>query len=132
MPLERHPFDQYTFENGETLRLTNNGILVKMDPVPGEKGKIHFPEGAMDHVNMTGTILAFGYIKERPLPDTTKTKPIKPFPIPDLEVGEKVCFVRFLRLQDSNKKFREMFDDNIITIKPEDILFVFSGKLRLG
>jgi hypothetical protein len=137
--MERHPFDRYTFESGETLRLINEGILVKMDPDREDtcSGLIHYPDGAMEHIYSTGTILAYGYIKEIKLPadpgDTkVVTRPVKPFPIPDIEVGMKCCFIRFRKLQDSNKLLRQLFGDNIIALKPEDLLFVFTGDIELG
>lgn len=123
----RHPADSYTFEDGQTIRLLNEQILVRFDPIEEKTaGGIIKPEGACDHVYQTGTILAFGWMKDRPLPDTTKRKLLpKPIPIPDLEVGLKCCFIRFHRVSHSNQNFRGMFGDDMILLKPEDVLFLF-------
>jgi co-chaperonin GroES (HSP10) len=131
----RHPADTHTFKDGRTLRLIGDRVLVKTDPDQTEtsSGLIEFPGGSMEHAYSTGTILAFGWIKEKKLPGTTRTKPLEePTPIPELEVGQKCCFIRFLKLQDSNKQLRERFEDDIVALKPEDLLFLYTGDIQLN
>jgi co-chaperonin GroES (HSP10) len=131
----RHAADTHTFKDGRTLRLIGERILVRTDPDSEESttGLIEFPGGSMEHVYSTGTVLAFGWLKEKKLPDTTKTKTLEnPIPIPELEVGQKCCFIRFLKVQDSNKQLRQRFEDDVVALKPEDILFLFTGNIQLG
>jgi co-chaperonin GroES (HSP10) len=131
----RHPADTYKFKNGSSMRLLRNDVLVQIDAAEerSASGLVHFPEGAMEHVYATGKILAFGWIKEIKRPNTTKTRLLlKPIPIPGLEIGQKCCFTRFLKEQHSNKHLREKFEDNIISLKTEDILFVYTGEIELG
>lgn len=108
--------DTYTTKNGEKIRLINNSILVKPDPTPDRKGLIHFPDGSMEHVLNTGEVVAVGY---------EETKKGRRYPIPDLEPGEKVVFVRFLAEQDSNKQVRRMMDGTV-RIRPSDVLLVYT------
>lgn len=128
MSLRRHPADTYEFEDGRKIRLINERLLVKMDEESDttESGLLFKPDNAHEHAYATGEILAFGYVHERKLKGTSKTKRVKePYPIPDIEVGLKCCFVKFRKLQDSNIKVQQSFGDGILILKPEDLLFVF-------
>jgi len=123
----RHPADTFEFKDGTKLRLMNESVLVKMDPEAEEtSGGILKPDGAVEHIYMTGTILAFGWVLEKKLEGTSKTKSLeKPYPVPNIEPGLKCCFIRYRRWQDTNKQLRHMFGDDIISLKPEDMIFVF-------
>lgn len=128
MSLRRHAADSYEFEDGRKLRFVNERILVQMDEESETigSGLLIKPDNAHEHVYATGEILAFGYVKEKKLEGTSKTKTVKePYPIPDIEVGLKCCFIKFRKLQDSNIKVQESFGDGIVILKPEDLLFVF-------
>ena len=131
--VRRHPADSHTFKDGRKIILRNQTVLVKMDPdEEATAGGIIKPQGATDHIFMTGTVLAFGWILERKLPGTSKTKPLKePYPVPELEAGIKCCFIRYRRWQDTNKQLRMMFDDDVIALEPEDLLFVFPAGMDI-
>lgn len=126
--MNRHPGDTYVGDDGRTLRLINERLVVRMDPekeTVGSSGLLVAPPNAHEHIYATGEILAFGYVTEKKLADTTKTKKVEPHPIPDLEVGLKCSFIKFRKLQDSNLKVQEMYGDGVILLKTEDILFVY-------
>lgn len=121
----RHPNDTYTHTDGRRIRAMKDAILVKPDPPPthSASGLIEYAPSAMEHVMNTGTIVAFGF--------TRVGKKQFELPIPDIEVGEKVVFVRFLAEQESNKQVRKMFDTDdgtgIIRIQPKDVLLVYTA-----
>lgn len=124
--MTRHPHDNYSFEDGRSIRFINERVLVKMDEEPETTaGGLVVPGNAHEHAYATGTILAFGYVTELKREGTTKTKKIKPYPIADIEVGMKCCFIKFRKLQDSNIVFQASFGDGFIILKPEDFLFVY-------
>jgi len=108
----------YTLEDGVQIRMLGDAILVRPDD-PADRsasGLVLYPNGAMEHVMATGTILAFGSISPKKGPRT---------PIPGLEVGLKVCYVRFLAEQESNKQIRVRYK-GAIRIKQSDILLVYT------
>ncbi len=110
----------FCFENQDTvLRLIGSDVLVELDPSQdrSQSGLIHFPDGAMEHVNQSGTIRAFG---------TRQLKNGDRIPIPDLEVGLKCVFVRFRKEQHTNLQIRKLFGDNFVLLKPEDLFFVYT------
>lgn len=117
-----HPYDTYRFEDGQSITVLGNNILVRMDPVETRRGLIHFADGAMDHVNRTGTVLAFG---TREI--TKGPRRGEKIPIPEIEVGMKVLFIRFLAEQESNKYIRHVFGNDIIRVKPSDIQLAYSA-----
>ena len=125
--MKRHPSDTHVFPDGKAFRLINERILVQMDEESDKVGEglLYKPENAHEHAYGTGTILAFGYVTERKLPDTTKTKAVEPFPIPDIEVGLKGLFIKFRKLQDSNKVMQEIYGDGVILLKPDDLIVVY-------
>ncbi len=104
------PHHTYTFEDGTRLRVLGDAILVKPDPVQthSASGLIEFADGAMEHTLLTGTILAFGMHK---LKNGTRIPLNKAHP--DLAVGRKLVFVRFLKEQHTNKTWAEMFEGAI-------------------
>lgn len=111
--------DTHTFENGKSLRIIGDGILIQPDKPPdvSKTGLIHFPDGAMEHTLNTGTILAYGKIKPR--------KRVKALPIPDLEKGLGVVYVRFVDEQHSNQQIRKTFD-GAVRIKSTDVLMLYT------
>lgn len=117
--------DTYVTKKGVRVRLINNDVLVKTDPLPemSASGLILYPNGAMEHVANTGTIVAFGYERF----ETTEGKYVCR-PIPELEVGLKCLFVRFLAEQHSNIQVRARIEEGLIRLKPSDIMLVFSEK----
>lgn len=113
--------DSYTTKSGNTLRVINDNILVAVDPLPemSASGLVLYPNGSMEHVHNTGTVVAFGYTWIE-----TADGP-KRIPLPELEVGMRVVFIRFLAEQDSNKQVRLIAEEDVIRIKPNDILLTF-------
>lgn len=113
--------DSYTTKSGNTLRVINDNILIKVDPAPEKSasGLILFPNGSMEHALNTGTVVAFGYswIKTSDGP--------KRIPLPDLEIGMRVVFIRFLAEQDSNKQVQAIIEKDLIRIKTNDIMLAF-------
>lgn len=115
--------NEYMTKNGK-LRLINHRVLVKTDPAQdrSSSGLIHFPDGAMEHTLKTGTIVAFGFMREG-----FEQKPVtKNVPIPGLEVGMKCAFVRFLEKHHSNVQLQEMLDEDLMIVQPSDLLLVFT------
>lgn len=117
-----HPHDTHVLPDGTKIRVMNANILVKKDPPPEKDngGLIIFANGAMSHVHGTGTIVATGFFTPKegdylPLTDVH----------PDLAVGNKIVFVRFLAEQHTNERVREMFGDDIIRLQPTDVLLVY-------
>lgn len=118
----RHPHDHYRFEaEDKTLRILGNDVLVELDPTQDRSasGLIYFPDGAMEHVNQTGTIRAFGY-------HTLKSG--GRIPIRDLAVGLKCVFVRFRKEQHTNLLVRQLFGERFILLKPSDLHFVYDAE----
>jgi co-chaperonin GroES (HSP10) len=110
--------DVHVFEDGTRLRVVGDSILVNPD-IPADRtasGLILYPDGSMEHVLNTGTVLAFG---------TTRPKRKgQPVPIPGLEKGLKLAFVRFVAEQDSNKQLRIRYR-GVIRLKVSDVLVVY-------
>jgi co-chaperonin GroES (HSP10) len=110
--------DTYTTPEGTKIRILGNRLLVKIDEPPksSSSGLIVYPNGAMEHVNNTGTILAFGTI----------WKGAERIPIPGLEVGLKVVFVRFLAEQHTNKNIQHTLGAGMIQLAPSDIQLLYT------
>lgn len=117
-----HDHDSYTFDNGKSLRLLHGDVLVELDPTAdrSQSGLIHFPDGAMEHVNQTGTIRALGYHVSKKTGART--------PVLDEPLGTKCVFVRFRKDQHTNVQVRDLFDDNFILLKVADILVVYDAE----
>lgn len=116
-----HPHDSYTLPDGSVLRMMNSNILVRKDK-PAEispSGLVLYPNGAMEHVNNTGTILAFGYY------NTEDGKRVPLNEVYDIAVGLKCVFVRFLADQHTNEQIREQFGEDLIRLQPNDLQLVY-------
>jgi co-chaperonin GroES (HSP10) len=113
-----HPYDTYVTPEGKKIRILGNRLLVRIDK-PQEmtsSGLIIYASGAMEHVNNTATILAFGTIwngNER-------------IPIPGLEVGLKIMFVRFLAEQHTNQNIRHILGEDLIQLAPSDVQLLYT------
>lgn len=114
-----HPHDTYTAEDGKVIRMIGKNMLVKIDEPPKQtaSGLVLYASGAMENVNNTGTIVAFGY---------EFTEDGEKIPIRDINIGEKVLFVRFLAEQHTNEYIREMFGKDLIRLQPSDIQLIYS------
>jgi co-chaperonin GroES (HSP10) len=107
----------HELDDGTVLRVMGDGILVQPDEPPTEsKGGIQYPDGHMEHPLNTGTVLAYGYMRD-------KKGRHRPYPIPDLKVGDKVGFIRFLAKQNTNIQMSEVYD-GVIRLTPRDVIFV--------
>jgi len=119
-----HPHDSYTLPDGRVLRMMNSNILVRKDK-PAEasaSGLIHYPGNAMEHVNNTGTILAFGYY------NTEDGRRVPLSEIYGIAVGLKCVFVRFLADQHTNEQIREQFGEDLIRLQPNDLQLVYEAE----
>lgn len=108
----------YTTKNGQTIRLINNRVLVQLEK-PQEasaSGLVLYPNGSMENVNTFGRIMAYGFILPKEGPDSGKR-----LPIPGLEVGKRVVFIRFLANQHTNESIRALLGDDLVVIAPSDI-----------
>jgi co-chaperonin GroES (HSP10) len=112
-----HPQDTYVTPDGTKIRILGNRLLVQIDEPPSvsANGLILYPSGAMEHANNTGTILAFGTI----------WKGAERIPIPGLEVGQKIVFVRFLAEQHTNKNIRHTLGKDLIQLAPSDVQLMY-------
>lgn len=113
--------DTYEATNGKVVRLINDDILVRMDPLEEKtKGGLVIPETVGDRgdqgIMVTGTVLAYGYVE---------TKKAGKIPIPGVEIGQRVVFIRFYAEQHSNKQIQERIEEGVIRMKAADILFTY-------
>ncbi len=113
----------YTTADGRRLRVVGKNMLVKIDP-PQEvtRGGIVIPDSAHADIYATGTIVAVGTIPVTYKSESGKLLGWARVPIPDVEVGTRVLFIKFLGIQDSNKKVRELLGDDIFRITATDIV----------
>ncbi len=112
---------EHKFEDGVTVRLLGDSLLVQPDPpqTSTSSGLIHFADGSMEHVLLTGTILAMGY---KELEDGT-LMPLSEVD-PELKLGRKIVFVRFLKDQQTNLQWSELFD-GAIRLRLTDVMLAF-------
>lgn len=111
-----HPECEHRLEDGRVLRMLEKGILVREDPLPttSASGLVVLPEGSVETIHHTGTILAYGFM----------VGDGRAFPIPDIRKGLKCAYIRFLREQHTNQRWREMFD-GIFRIGVTDVELVW-------
>lgn len=117
--------NEYTTPDGTTIRLINDDVLIRIDPLKEQTaGGIIIPDTAGDRgdagILTTGTILAFGFVKI----GGKKGVEAQRVPLPDLAIGQKCVFVRFYAEQDSNKQIQYRVEENVIRMKPLDLLLV--------
>lgn len=111
---------EYQLKRGDVLRVLGNNLLIRPDPVLTQSaGGILFPEDAIEHVYNTGTVLATGFVLS-----------LAPYhtPVPGIKKGDRVFFVRFLAKQDSNIQLGARLGEDIIRIRPSDVLFMFDDE----
>lgn len=114
--------NEYKLPDGRVLRILNDDILVKMDPLrETTSGGIVIPDTVGDRgdagILATGTVLAYGFAH-------TKTRP-RP-PIGGLKAGDKIVFIRFLKEQETNKQLHTRFGDaDIFKLKESSIIVVY-------
>lgn len=123
---EENMTDTYVTKNGKTIRLINENILIRADPDEDRirNGTI-LPKGCYDNPYNTGVVLAVG--KKLVVHRDEKKKIIgtELIPLPGVQVGDGVFFIRFLDIQDSNKAFQDLYEPGVIRIKTSDIILLF-------
>lgn len=120
LPIRPEPMDTAVLPNGTRVRLVGNNLLVRPDPLPTEsKGGILYAVDAVEHVYNTGTVLAVGYVLAQ-APEKTV--------IPGIKKGDRVYFIRYLAKQDSNLQLANRLGDDVIRIRPADVMFMFDGE----
>lgn len=121
-----HDAQTHTFEDGTSLTLRGDNILVRADPPPTTAGNglIHLPGSAAEHPFNTGTILAFG---------TRELKDGRRVPLSeDIHIGDRCMFIRYLSEQETNKDIRATFGKDIFRLRIRDIIFCFEGPLTIA
>lgn len=116
---ERH--DVYVTPQGKSVTVLHSNILVRPDPLPERTstGLLHLPTNAMEDVNNTGTVVAYGHIWVG-----GEDEPQRRIPIPEIYIGMRVMFIRFLGEVHTTKSMQAAIDDNIIKMDVSDILLV--------
>lgn len=112
--------DVFTTASGTRVRLMGNNILVRPDkPSMETPGGIVIPDNVLPGLHITGEVLALGFI--------TSKKAAYKTPIPGLRVGDRVLFLRFHERLDLNDRMQRYVDEDLIRIRPSDILLVMDG-----
>lgn len=122
---KRLPHNEYVFADGRKIRLINEDVLVKVMPLREKtSGGIIVPKTVGDHgdsgIHAMGEVLAYGFTTYG---GRKLEHPLTRIPIPDLEVGGIVVFIKWLAEQESNKHIRTSFGDDIIRIKLPSVFF---------
>lgn len=117
--------DTFFASDGRKVRLINDDLLVKMDPLPEKSsGGIIIPttvgERGDDGIYSTGTVVAVGYMKTEDEEGVHRR-----FKIPDIDVGDKVLFIRFLAEQHSNKQIQSRIEEGLIRVKWFDVIVAY-------
>ena len=113
-------YDIAVLSSGLKVRAVGNNLLIRPDP-PQEvsKGGIIFPGEAVEHVYNTGTVVAVGHgLAQAPY----RTK------IPGIEKGDRVYYIKYLEKQHSNLHMLDRLGENIVRIRPADVLLVFGDE----
>jgi co-chaperonin GroES (HSP10) len=109
----------HTLPDGRRARVIGNNLLVRMGDQPKTtRGGIIIPDTSIGSMHVTGEVLAVGWV-------TTANEPID---IPGLEVGDHVLFVKLLDKTDTNPQIKRIFGDNVIRIRPSDVLLVLDAE----
>jgi co-chaperonin GroES (HSP10) len=112
--------DTYTTPEGEVVRVIGNNLLVRVEPDKKETtGGIIIPDNVLPSIHVVGEVLAIGYL--------TSKKAAAKTPIPDLKVGDRVAFVRFLEKTDANPQIKRAIGENVLRIRPADVLLVMDA-----
>lgn len=110
----------YESKSGKVI-LINEDVLVRRLPLRTQtESGILLPETAGElgeaGIMASGVILAYGFV----LPKKLGRK----IPIPQLNVGDHVVFIRFLAEQHTNKYMQHVVEKDVFRIKPQDILLI--------
>jgi len=117
--------DVYVTPGGKRVTVLHGNILVRPDPLPEKSatGLIHLPADSVEEITNTGTVVAFGHIWVG-----GEDEPKRRIPIPEIEVGMRVMFVRFLGEVHTTKSMQAAIDDNLIKMDVSDILVVLEDE----
>lgn len=120
------PHYQYRTPNGEIVRLVNDDLIVRMDPLrETTRGGIIIPDTAGDRgdagILTTGTVEAFGFATI----GGKKNIPFQRIPLPEFYIGMKVVFIRYYAEQHTNKSIQHTFGEGVIKLKPLDVMLAF-------
>jgi len=108
-----------------SVRPQNDYVLVESPPDASDQtsGGIIKPEGAIEDINIWGTVLAVG-------PGRLTKKGVR-IPI-DAKVGDRVLFVRFLKKTRTGEALVQVLGNNQFLIQEKDILAVDEEKAQLS
>ena len=101
------------------VRPLGNGVLVRVDPMPGTVGSIIIPDSYSARDTHTGTVVATGPGKN--MPDGW----VRPM---DVQPGERICFHRWNLEHQSGQAVGHVLEQmgpDIALIKEDDILFIW-------
>jgi co-chaperonin GroES (HSP10) len=112
--------DTAELNSGLSVRVVGNNLLVRPDPLPTQSaGGIIYANDAVEHIFNTGVVLAVGYVTAQAPAGTH---------IPGIKPGDKIYFIRYLAKQDTNIQLSERLGDDVIRIRPADVLLVFDAE----
>lgn len=108
----------YTGPEG-TIRVMGDGVLVRMKEERRQTaGGLVIPDSAYGDQVATGVVLAYG---------TIRTKKGVTIPIPDINVGDGIAFVKAYKAVPHNKELRKDVGGEIVLIKARDVLAVWGA-----
>lgn len=115
-----HPERFHETPTGRVVRVLGNNLLVRLDPEKKElAGGIFIPDNVLKSVHRTGEVVAIGKLTGDKIDDYVE--------IPGLELGAHVLFVRFHEKAGANPKIQETVDENLLCIRPADVLLVMDA-----
>lgn len=105
---------------GRVVRVTGNNLLVRLDPEKRESdGGIFIPDTVLKSLHRTGEVVAIGHLTGEKLEGFVS--------IPGLRRGAHVLFVRFHEKSGANPSIQENIDENLLCIRPADVLLVMDA-----
>ena len=111
----------YIAKSGRRLRVLGNNLLVRMDAAPKEtRGGIMIPDTVLAGLHATGEVLAVGRLTGKRAEANT--------PVPGVGVGDRVLFVRLLERTDVNPQLKELAEERLVRVRPDDILLVLDDE----
>jgi len=112
--------NKHVTSEGTKVRVLGNNLLVRPDAPPKEsRGGIIIPDTVLGGLYLTGEVVAIGFV--------TTTKAVEHTPIPGLAIGDRVMFTRFLEKTDGNERIARVIGDDLIRIRPADVLLVMDA-----
>lgn len=113
--------NRYATVDGTVARLLGNALLVRPDREPEKtRGGIIVPYLGNASLHHTGVVVAVGFVTGKRL--------IERVPVPGIAVGDHVLYLRLLAMTDVNPTIKTILDDNVIFIRPADVLLTFAAE----